>query len=500
MSPASIGRGLLGIRSTLRTCKVGNTLQHVTVINRAAPSARLSTTVSRQHAVTQRRASGAEIGQNAEPTLAQPRAETQIHKNATIIKNPDAWSITDPGAQPNGTITLSSAEREAPCVLNLHALRDACECDKCVDPHSGQKNFGTTDIPSQLSVQSSRRMDDASLEVIWDKDFLTGEQHKSIFPAEQIRSWFLNPNGRQPKAPLPTQRLWDSETFAASPCRVEYDDWMSDGRKFQEAVAQLHNYGLVFIDSVPKSEESVVSIATRIGHVMETFYGRTWDVRSKPQAENVAYTNTFLGLHQDLLYTADPPRIQFLHCLENSCEGGESIFSDSLRAAKLVGLGPPDLYDALCTRRLRYHYKKDGHFYEQTRPVLDSKGKGDVFWSPPFQSPGQRVSKTRGGHKLMTKWVEAAKIFRKFLEDEEWLYEHKLRPGQCVIFDNLRVMHGRRRFDTSAGSRWLKGTYVSNDEWKSKKMTLAKEITEATQGLGVKLSTQAGHLKDKHHI
>ena len=47
----------------------------------------------------------------------------------------------------------------------------------------------------------------------------------------------------------------------------------------------------------------------------------------------MAYTNAYLGLHEDMLYIQQPPRIQLLHCIENSCEGGESIFSDGNHAA-----------------------------------------------------------------------------------------------------------------------------------------------------------------------
>ncbi|ETS86147.1 hypothetical protein PFICI_04172 [Pestalotiopsis fici W106-1] len=495
MSPALVARALSGFRSTLRTPRGGNGLQRVTVINRTTPSfMRLSTAGTPQDTTPQRRPSSTDRSQNKADTLALPGNGGRIRKYSSIIKDPDAWSVVS-GLESNSPITLSNPARPKPLVLNLHALRDACACDKCVDPHSGQKNFGTTDIPEELSVLSSRRLEDASLEVVWENDFITSEHHRSVFPAEQVREWGFPQTAVSHKRTLPHARLWDSESFAATPSRVQYDDWMSDGSRYHEAVAQLHNYGLVFIDGVPKSEESVVGIATRIGHVMETFYGRTWDVRSKPQAENVAYTNTFLGLHQDLLYTADPPRVQFLHCLENSCEGGESIFSDSLRAAKLMELGPSHLFDALQKRKLVYHYNKDGHFYEKRRPVLDRFGY-KVYWSPPFQSPHQSM----GGHEFITTWVEAAKMFRQFLEDEKWLYEHKLEPGQCVIFDNLRVMHGRRRFDTSAGSRWLKGTYVSSDEWKSKRMTLAKEITEVNGENNPTPRKQARRLKAKHHI
>jgi hypothetical protein len=42
---------------------------------------------------------------------------------------------------------------------------------------------------------------------------------------------------------------------------------------------------------VPSGEESVINIGTRIGPLRDSFYGRTWDVKSVPNAKNVAYTH-----------------------------------------------------------------------------------------------------------------------------------------------------------------------------------------------------------------
>lgn len=465
MSSGLISRGAMGIRSTLRIPRLNNnnSLPIPTVSSRVTPLfVRLESTTSHQ------------------ATASSPT------KLPLPLNNPDDWFLYRRAR--HGKIGLKHKERRMQ--LDVRALRDSCDCDKCVDPHSGQKNFGTTEVPHDLPVQSFQRLGDGSLEIVWENDFFTSDSHRTVFSPSTVRSWLTITREGHPWQSLPVPTLWDRQVFAARPSTFRYDDWISGGPKFHEALAQLHNYGLVFLDGVPKSEDSVVSIATQVGLVMETFYGRTWDVRSKPQAENVAYTSTFLGLHQDLLYTADPPRLQFLHCLENSCTGGESIFSDSLRAATFMKFGPADLYNSLLQRKIRYHYKKDGHFYEKLRPVLSSGG--GVFWSPPFQSPEQPMSSHISGSYNM--WLKAAKTFRGLLEDEEWLYERKLEPGQCVIFDNLRVMHGRRRFDTSSGSRWLKGTYVSSDEWLSKRAILAQEIADATVSSRRTLDEQANEM------
>jgi alpha-ketoglutarate-dependent taurine dioxygenase len=64
--------------------------------------------------------------------------------------------------------------------------------------------------------------------------------------------------------------------------------------------------------------------------------------------------------------------------------------------------------------------------------------------------------------------MKAWRDFASKIEDEENLYEYRLQEGECVIFNNRRVLHGRRQFDTSAGERWLKGCYIDTDVFTSR--------------------------------
>jgi gamma-butyrobetaine dioxygenase len=43
-----------------------------------------------------------------------------------------------------------------------------------------------------------------------------------------------------------------------------------------------------------------------------------------------------------------------------------------------------------------------------------------------------------------------------------------MQEGECVIFNNRRVLHGRKEFDTTHGERWLKGAYVDTDVFMSR--------------------------------
>ncbi|KAI1414514.1 Clavaminate synthase-like protein [Hypoxylon sp. FL1857] len=389
---------------------------------------------------------------------------------------------------------INAKGEEEHLLLNHHWLRDACECNMCVDPDSGQKNFSSFDVPKYLVIKKISKTKDGGLEVVWENDFLSSGDHVSHYSPEAIKE----PSDRQRKYSLPMRTLWDKATFERDRRTIDYEEWMAGGQGFLSGLHQLRTHGLLFLRNVPSSEESVISIANQIGNLQETFYGRTWDVRSKPNAENVAYTNSFLGLHQDLLYMNDPPRVQILHCLENTCEGGDSMFSDGLRASQIMKQVRHRLY-FLRKRLVRYHYKKNGHYYEKSRPLLDWRDE-IIFWSPPFQASRQPPLLDAENRKFYRNWLKVALKLRHLLEDEQWVYQYKMQPGECVLFDNLRVLHGRKKFDAATGSRWLKGAYVADDVLRSKCATLSQQLLELGQGNEAPLSEQAIRFNDEYKL
>lgn len=382
------------------------------------------------------------------------------------VRNKDP---SPPPAVLNQTRLPSSLHSQMPNA-NLLRLRDACQCSRCVDPDSGQKTFATTHLPNKPELQSAEFDAGGSLTVVWENDPLSGGgTHESVYTPEFIERWKETSQRK-----LIPRVLWDRAMLEEEldSCRVSYDDWMAGGDKFRDAFIALHKTGVIFVNGVPESETSVEEIGRQIGRLQDTFYGLTWDVISKPQAENVAYTNQFLGLHQDLLYYFDCPRIQLLHCIANDCDGGESLFSDGVRTAMQLQLQSPDQYATLTNENVSYHYDRNGHLYGNSRPTIRDSGAGfvpSVWWSPPFQDVFSSRTK-------VNRWHRAAGLFQRTLEAPENLFEYKMRPGECVVFDNWRVLHGRRHFNTAQGKRWLKGTYVSNQVFQGRTSKLLAEF------------------------
>lgn len=351
-------------------------------------------------------------------------------------------------------------------ILPLWYLRDLCKCPKCVDPHSKQRSFRTSDIPKDVQPRSVH-WDGTHLEVEWAND-ITGydNDHKSGWHIDYLKKPVLDPHEQTSQNMKPLR--WTSNLMNRLQHWVSYEDYMNDDAKFAAAMRNLSRLGLIFVKDIPDSREMVAKIATRMGPLRNTFYGETFDVKTVPQAKNVAYTNQFLGFHMDLMYMNEPPGYQLLHCLENSCDGGESLFADTFRAANIMKSEFPTEYKALARRHLGYEYNHKEHKYHNTRPVfqLDPKTKElrYVNYSPPFQSAlpdyeGKAGSGIRGYADLK----RAMSHFVKLMESQHSVFQLKLNPGECVIFNNRRIVHARNKFNTSTGSRWLAGAYVDED-------------------------------------
>jgi hypothetical protein len=251
---------------------------------------------------------------------------------------------------------------------------------------------------------------------------------------------------------------WTAAELHKMDCDITLDEFMQEEGLVQ-AIEQLYRYGLIYIKNVPTNSKAVEQVAERFGPIRETFYGHTFDVKSVPDAKNIAYTSFFLGLHMDLMYFEAPPGLQFLHCVENSVTGGESIFVDVYKAVETLRRDFPDDFKVLTEVPVTFHYINNGHDMKYRRPTIHIDAHHQpyqVYYAPPFQGPLETTQD-------VDRFYEAFKQFSRLIEDKSMIYQRRLEPGDCVIFANRRVLHGRQAFDGTSGHRHFVGTYVDWD-------------------------------------
>jgi hypothetical protein len=77
------------------------------------------------------------------------------------------------------------------------------------------------------------------------------------------------------KDPVPSQVLWTQEPLNLPD--YDYQEYMKDDQILHQVICQLRTHGVAFVTGIPGVEESLATMATRIGPIKDTFYGYTWD-------------------------------------------------------------------------------------------------------------------------------------------------------------------------------------------------------------------------------
>lgn len=383
-------------------------------------------------------------------------------------------------------------------LFNNVFLRDSCQAPQSIDSHSRQKLFTTGAISRNLSILGVPEVIDDKLKIVWDQQ---GTQHISTYLYNFLEKYATKKARRDGKYFDHYRTFWNNNEISKSALDVDYHEYMTMNNSFNDVVKTMQKYGIAFINNIPFPSElgdtmkesnaqnwPVYKLAEKFGYIKRTFYGSLFDVKNVKQANNIAYTNSFLPLHMDLLYYESPPGLQLLHSLRNSTLGGENIFLDSFLAAKHIRESDPIAFMALTQIPISYQYDNNGEFYYYQRPLIVEDENVDpnsnypfikeVNYSPPFQGPfefgitkgsGQGSVDDYSSHHLFQDFLRGLRMFEEFINDPKNQYKIKLKEGTCVIFDNRRVLHSRQAFsEENDGQRWLMGCYVDGDSFRSK--------------------------------
>ncbi|WP_249975778.1 TauD/TfdA family dioxygenase [Vreelandella olivaria] len=341
--------------------------------------------------------------------------------------------------------------------LPLLWLRDHCACQECRHPQTRERLYlpleAITEPPSLLLL-------DGHLQLNWQ------DGHVSAFHSGWL--YQRRPNIMLPSA-VPDTKPWE-DSF--TPERVSHSDFLTPQGEKSWLTAMLRD-GLALITDGPVVEEEVSRLAERIGPLRATNFGARFDVRSKPNPNNAAYTAIGLPLHIDLPNWRQPPDIQLLYCLQNEASGGESLFADGARVVEALRQQDPAALAILSKTPIDFRFQDETHDISIRAPVitLDSEGalvemRLNNWIRDALHLPLEQIDT----------WYSAYALLWKLFHSEAHQLEFTLRPGQMIAFDNHRVLHGRREFDPNSGARHLQGTYLDRDMLTSRLRVLARNV------------------------
>jgi gamma-butyrobetaine dioxygenase len=268
----------------------------------------------------------------------------------------------------------------------------------------------------------------------------------------------------------PAPQPWQSDL---APQPVYQWDALQDDAVLYRAVKDYVERGFLLIHGTPTKPDSILTIARRFGYVRETNFGAYFEVYSRPDSTDLAYRPVALGPHTDNPYRNPVPGIQLLHCLQNETSGGLSTLVDSLAVAQQLQQEDPEGFRLLATVPVRFEYRDADTCLVSVQPMIELDGMGvmvGVFYSPRLDDiPLMSEADTQAYHR-------ARKRFGSLLEDAQFELRFRLEPGQLMMFDNNRVLHGRTSFDPSEGHRQLQGCYIDRDSPRSLYRVLSRKL------------------------
>ncbi len=81
--------------------------------------------------------------------------------------------------------------------------------------------------------------------------------------------------------------------------------------------------------------------------------------------------------------------------------------------------------------------------------------------------------------ELVEPWYEAYRNFAQILKQPERELIFRLAPGDLLVMQNERALHGRTAFDANLGRRHLQGCYVDKDGLESRMRVLRRQVAKA---------------------
>ncbi|MGQ4879414.1 TauD/TfdA family dioxygenase [Billgrantia sp. LNSP4103-1] len=335
-------------------------------------------------------------------------------------------------------------------------LRDHCACTDCRHPQIRERLHVPLD-PTPAAARAD--IVEGQLWLEWQ------DGHQSHYASGWLHQ---RRPGKRETITLPQRLPWRD---GFRPERIRHADFIASRQGERAWITALLRDGLVLLDEGPLADEEVSRLAQRIGPLRSTNFGARFDVRSKPNPNNAAFTPIGLALHTDLPNWRQPPDIQLLYCLENGASGGESLFADGLQVAETLREQSPEAFRRLSETPIDFRFQDEEQDIGLTAPILGCDSNGNVVevrfnnWiRDTLRLPEQEIAP----------WYAAYRHFWQLLHDPRHQIEFSLAPGQMVAFDNRRVLHGRRAFDPNTGSRHLQGTYLDRDMLESRLRVLAR--------------------------
>ncbi|MBL8708832.1 MAG: TauD/TfdA family dioxygenase [Rhodospirillaceae bacterium] len=345
-------------------------------------------------------------------------------------------------------------------------LRDNCRCAECRHPGNGQRLYEITDLPADIAIAGAV-LEDGRVRITWSPG-----GHVSHFAAAWLADHDLAPAARRARKRHITH--WTKSIDGAMPV----GDWrqiLADPRAELTFLDAYHAHGFGLIRNSPTAPGTVLEIGNRLGFVRVTNYGALFDVRSVANPTNLAYTPIGLGVHSDNPYRDPTPGIQLLHCLESTAPGGDTLLVDGFHAAEILRREDGGAFDLLTRIPVNFRFQSADADLMARQTLISVDEDGEIVG---VHFNNRSLDWLDAPAEIVGSWFAAYRKLAEILHRPEGELIFRLEPGDCVVMQNDRALHGRTAFDPTKGSRHLQGAYVDKDGLESRARVLRRQLGE----------------------
>jgi gamma-butyrobetaine dioxygenase len=337
--------------------------------------------------------------------------------------------------------------------FNYFWLRDNCATSW--DSSTQERTFDILDEADDLHATSASVNQDI-LDVIWS------DGYQSRYDQNWLSRWHKGESHGD--LAVRTRKSWYGDHYP-NMARFTYADVITNPASVADWAEAMLDEGVALIQGMPNSDEGLKTLCELFGTVRPSFSGYTFDVKSKANPENLAYTSKALELHTDLPAEELAPGLQFLHCRANDAQGGNSLFVDATTVAKVLKQTCPAYFKILTEYAVPYRY---------TTHYQDVRTKQRIIELDPNNGEVSGINFSQHladvfdfSQREMDTFYPAFRKFGQMLQDSKYLMTFRLNAGECIVFDNHRIAHGRASFAKGSGARHLRGCYVDRGDLRS---------------------------------
>jgi gamma-butyrobetaine dioxygenase len=345
--------------------------------------------------------------------------------------------------------------------FNYYWLRD--NCPTSFDSQTRERTFdifheAAAPIPARAEVK------DEVLEILWQ-----GTGHITRHGLDWL-AHYRQGAPRPDPADLP-RRLWYGDHYPQI-ARFSQPALLADRALVARWIEALLIEGVAIVTDMPDSDAGLTETVRLIGHVRPTFFGEYFDVKTHINPTNLAYTAKALELHTDTPAEDAAPGVQFLHCRANSVEGGASLFLDGAAAAADLRRESPEDFALLSETAVPYYCEHDTYDVRSRQRVIELDAHGEVSGVTISQHMADVFDLPQ---TFLDTYYPAFRRFGRMLQSEKYLMRFRLNAGECIVFDNHRIVHGRASYTADSGDRHLRGCYSDRGEMRSTYRALMTE-------------------------